>query len=110
MVQQAALPFKYEASKTSGATAFAGLPLYLELSQVVGLRELVEQHMAARGDGQGWQDADVITFIHRTDQHREQGTAELILAKHRNGPLRSFKLHFRGDRIKFYDIGGQEGK
>jgi len=63
MVQQAALPFKYEASKTSGATAFAGLPLYLELSQVVGLRELVEQHMAARGDGQGWQDADVITAL-----------------------------------------------
>lgn len=63
MVQQAALPFKYDASKTSGATAFAGLPLYLELSQVVGLRALVEQHISARGDGQGWQDADVVTAL-----------------------------------------------
>jgi len=63
MVQQAALPFKYEASTTSGATAFAGLPLYLELSRVVGLRALVEQHMPARGDGQGWQDPEVVTSL-----------------------------------------------
>jgi len=43
MVQQTALPFKYEATTTAGATAFADLPLYLELSRVVGLRKLVEQ-------------------------------------------------------------------
>jgi hypothetical protein len=63
MVQQTALPFKYEASKTAGATAFAGLPLYLELSRVVRLRALVEQHMPTRGDGQGWSDTDVITAL-----------------------------------------------
>lgn len=63
MVQQTALPFKYESSTTSGATAFAGLPLYLELSRVVGLRTLVEQHLPPRGDGQGWQDADVVTAL-----------------------------------------------
>jgi hypothetical protein len=63
MVAQAALPFKYEASTTSGATAFAGLPLYLELSRVVGLRELIEKHLPPRGDGQGWQDADVVTTL-----------------------------------------------
>jgi len=45
MVQQTALPFKYEATTTAGATAFADLPLYLELSRVVGLRKLVEQYL-----------------------------------------------------------------
>jgi len=63
MVQQAGLPFKYESSTTSGSTAFAGLPLYLELSRVLGLGALVAQHMPARGDGQGWQDADVVMAL-----------------------------------------------
>ena len=63
MVDQAALPFKYDSSTTSGATAFAGLPLYLELSRVVGLGALVKQHLPARGDGQGWQDADVVMAL-----------------------------------------------
>jgi hypothetical protein len=63
MVQQTALPFKYEATKTAGATALAGLPLYLELSRVVGVRELVTRHMTPRGDGQGWQDPDVVTSL-----------------------------------------------
>jgi replicative DNA helicase len=26
----------------------------------------------------------------------------LDIAKHRNGPLRSIPLHFKGDRIKFF--------
>lgn len=63
MVQQAALPFKYEASTTAGATAFAGLPLYLELSQVVGLHALVKQNMTPRCEDQGWQDEDVVTSL-----------------------------------------------
>ena len=47
------------------------------------------------------QDADVITFIHRTDQHREQGTAELILAKHRNGPIGTVDLVFLDRYTRF---------
>jgi replicative DNA helicase len=47
------------------------------------------------------QDADVITFIHRTDHHREQGTAELILAKHRNGPIGVVELVFLDRYTRF---------
>ena len=47
------------------------------------------------------QDADVITFIHRTEQHREQGTAELILAKHRNGPVGVVDLVFLDRYTRF---------
>lgn len=63
MVQQTGLPFKYESTATHGATALAGLPLYLELAQVLGLRSLVEAHLPARGDGQGWSDADVVQAL-----------------------------------------------
>jgi replicative DNA helicase len=42
------------------------------------------------------QDADVVMFIHRDDSEDPQvkGTANLILAKHRNGPTGEIKLTF----------------
>jgi len=41
------------------------------------------------------QDADVVMFIHRDDTDREKkGTAELIVAKHRNGPTDAVPLTF----------------
>jgi len=47
------------------------------------------------------QDADVIVFIHRTETHREQGTAELVVAKHRNGPVGSVDLVFLDRYTRF---------
>ena len=88
MVQQAALPFKYEASKTSGATAFAGLPLYLELSQVVGVRGLIERCLPRRGDGQGWQDADVVTALVLLNQAGGDHVSDLELLRRDEGFLR----------------------
>lgn len=63
MVQQAGLPFNYVGSTTGGATALAGLPLYLELARVLGLRELVERHLPASETSQGWSAADVVTTL-----------------------------------------------
>lgn len=42
------------------------------------------------------QDADVVMFIHRddSDDPTVKGTADLIIAKHRNGPTRTIKLTF----------------
>ncbi len=88
MVQQAALPFKYEASTTSGATAFAGLPLYLELSRVVGLRALVEKHLVPRGDGQGWQDADVVTALVLLNLAGGDSVSDLELLRRDDGVVR----------------------
>jgi len=62
-----------------------------------------------RESGSIEQDSDVVIFLWREEEENME-VVDLEVAKHRNGPLRSFKLHFRGDRIKFYDIGGQEGK
>lgn len=59
-----------------------------------------------RESGSIEQDADVVMFLWRED---EENTENIIMdvAKHRNGPLRSINLFFKGDRIKFF---GRETK
>ncbi|MGH2659840.1 MAG: replicative DNA helicase [Actinomycetota bacterium] len=48
-----------------------------------------------RESGSLEQDADVVMFIHRDDSSPEsKGLAELIVAKHRNGPTDSLRLTF----------------
>lgn len=55
------------------------------------------------------QDADVVMFLYREDDE-ELENVKLSIDKHRNGPLRTIDLHFRGDRIKFYGMEkGREG-
>lgn len=53
------------------------------------------------------QDADLVAFIYRDDYYNEesdqQGLAEVILAKHRNGPTDSIKLSFLRRYAKFAD-------
>lgn len=50
-------------------------------------------------------DADIVMFIHRPDQYSsdagKQNVAEIIVAKHRNGPVGSVELVFRGALTKF---------
>jgi hypothetical protein len=49
---QGVLPFQYEVEKTPGGmTALAGLPLYLDLAHVMGLRRLIGAHVRARHGG-----------------------------------------------------------
>lgn len=47
------------------------------------------------------QDADLIMFIHRTQEDKEQGTAELIIGKHRNGPIGTVPLVFLSSYTRF---------
>jgi len=47
------------------------------------------------------QDADVVMFLWREDADNAENFM-LDIAKHRNGPLKSVPLHFKGDRIRFY--------
>jgi len=49
------------------------------------------------------QDADVVMFIYREDEENLDNL-KLSVAKHRNGPLRTIDLRFRGDRIRFYSM------
>jgi replicative DNA helicase len=56
-----------------------------------------------RESGNLEQDADVVMFLYREDEDARE-TMKLKIAKHRNGPLGTIELFFRGDRIKFYDV------
>ena len=59
-----------------------------------------------RESGSIEQDADVVMFLWREDEENLENMV-LDIAKHRNGPLKSIQLFFKGDRIKFY---GKETK
>ena len=61
---QGVLPFKYEIEReTTGLTAFAGLPAYLELAHVLGMAEAADQHLVVRRDGQGWTSGQVLNSL-----------------------------------------------
>lgn len=55
------------------------------------------------------QDADVVIFIHRQELYPEhkkedEGKAEIIIGKQRNGPVGTIKLAFRKDFAKFGEL------
>src|SRR5918996_810395 len=58
-----------------------------------------------RESGSLEQDADIVMFIYRPDQYEKetdmQNIAEIIVAKHRNGPVGSVQLIFRSALAKF---------
>lgn len=49
------------------------------------------------------QDADVVMFLYRENEE-DLENMKLYVAKHRNGPLATIDLRFRGDRIRFYGV------
>ncbi|CAN5217075.1 replicative DNA helicase [soil metagenome] len=54
------------------------------------------------------QDADLIIFIYRDEVYNEEspdkGTAEIIIAKHRNGPIGKVRLTFQGQFTRFQNF------
>jgi hypothetical protein len=61
---QGVLPFKYETEKkTTGMTALGGLPVYLDLAQVIGLSKSIQKHLKVRAGGQGWMDTQMVLAL-----------------------------------------------
>lgn len=61
MMAQGVLAFKYQGEKKEGGmTALTGLPTYLDLAHVVGLRDSITRHVRVREGEQGWTDAQVV--------------------------------------------------
>lgn len=54
------------------------------------------------------QDADIVIFIHRPEYYdpdtEQRGIAEIIVAKHRNGPVGTAELAFIKEYTKFMDL------
>ncbi len=82
-----------------------------QLSRAVEQREIKIPRLSdLRESGSLEQDADVVMFLHRKDRERldlpeeEQNVVEIIISKHRNGPLGSVRLKFDPDKVNFHAI------
>ena len=66
-----------------------------------------------RESGSIEQDADLILFIYRDEVYNpdspDKGTAEIIIAKQRNGPIGEVRLTFSGQYTKFDNYSGTQG-
>ncbi|MFJ8856577.1 replicative DNA helicase, partial [Streptomyces sp. NPDC102437] len=62
-----------------------------------------------RESGSIEQDADVVILLHREDAYEKEsprsGEADLIVAKHRNGPTATITVGFQGHYSRFHDMG-----
>lgn len=60
-----------------------------------------------RESGSIEQDSDVVMFLYRPEYYKSDekpGVAEVIVAKHRNGPTGTIELRFRRDHTRFYNL------
>ena len=61
-----------------------------------------------RESGSLEQDADMVILLHREDVYERESTrpgeADLIVAKHRNGPTRDLTVAFQGHYSRFVDM------
>lgn len=82
-----------------------------QLSRAVDQRDTKVPRLSdLRETGALEQDSDVVMFIYRKDRDKisvesdEQNTAEIIIAKHRNGPLGTVQLKFDSEKVSFRQI------
>ena len=65
-----------------------------------------------RESGSLEQDSDMVMFIYRDDYYNEdseyKGVADLIIAKHRNGPTGTIQLAFLKEFTKFVNLEKRE--
>lgn len=81
-----------------------------QLSRAVEQRGEKKPQLAdLRESGSIEQDADVVMFLWRENDESLENI-NLDIAKHRNGRLASLKMHFRGDRMRFYGREEKRGK
>ncbi len=76
---------------------------------VEGLHNFVAENVVVHNSIE--QDADLVFFVYRDEYYNgeeseQQGLAEVILAKHRNGPTDMVKLSFLKRYAKFTDLAG----
>ncbi len=66
-----------------------------------------------RESGSIEQDADVVMFLYREDRYREnsqrQNQADVLIAKHRNGPVGRATLYFNQESVSFMSMEASSG-
>ena len=79
-----------------------------QLSRAVEQRGGKPRLSDLRDSGSIEQDADVVMFIHREDKINKESErpniAEIMIEKHRNGPVGSAELYFDGNHVRFLNL------
>jgi replicative DNA helicase len=80
-----------------------------QLSRTVESRQSkVPQLSDLRESGSIEQDADIVMFIYRDDVYNpdseRKNIADIIVAKHRNGPVGEVSLYFQASQTRFHDL------
>lgn len=80
-----------------------------QLSRAVEQRSPQRPRLAdLRESGSLEQDADVVLFIYREDRYRPEtprkNIADIIISKHRNGPVGNVELYFDDRRVSFRNL------
>ncbi|TMC89972.1 MAG: replicative DNA helicase [Chloroflexi bacterium] len=80
-----------------------------QLSRAVETRQSkVPQLSDLRESGSLEQDADIVMFIYRDDiynpESERKNIADIIVAKHRNGPVGEVSLYFQASQTRFRDL------
>lgn len=80
-----------------------------QLSRAVESRESKRPQLSdLRDSGSIEQDADVVMFIHREERYNpdteRKGIADIIVAKHRNGPVGDIELAFIQEQARFASL------
>jgi replicative DNA helicase len=73
---------------------------------VMGVHNFVANGIPAHNSIE--QDADIVMLLHREDVYEREspraGEADIIVAKHRNGPTRDVVVSFQGHYSRFVDM------
>ncbi len=77
-----------------------------QLSRAVEQRSGGKPQLAdLRESGAIEQDADVVMFLYaKEEEFTPERVVNILVAKHRNGPVGEKELLFKGDRIRFYNL------
>ena len=84
-----------------------------QLSRAVESRQSkVPQLSDLRESGAIENDADVVLFIYRDElydpESEARGTADIIIAKHRNGPIGTVRVGFEASQTRFHELSVKE--
>jgi len=82
-----------------------------QLNRAVDQREIKRPKLSDLRETGSWeQDADIVMFIYRPDRDKinptidEINSAQIVVGKHRNGPLGDVDLKFDPEKVSFFEI------